>query len=147
MAAPPRAPRPPLLTEEEKRERLEGYFQVPPDYWAYVQYSTHVRYINKEGEFFSGGFVLKNPFDVKPQGGDVEKRFIKLMNGFNKAAREHKEWIVAYEDIEFFYAKGSGIELALQQDLRASAEALNGNIKKVAEYCKKLEKRIARLEG
>ena len=103
--------RAPTLTEAEQREKLAGYVVVPADLMPFVKYGTHVRYIEtaaRGGEYRSGGFVLNNPFDVKPRGAPTEKRFIKIQNGFNKAARDHKEWIVAYEDIEFLYVKGGG---------------------------------------
>jgi hypothetical protein len=138
------------LTEAEQLEKLHGYVVVPKDLWPFVKYSTHVRYIEtaeKGGEFRGGGFVLNNPFDTKVRGSTTEKRFIKLQNGFNKGARDHKEWIAAYEDIEFLYVKGTGVELTLQRDLQTAVTALNANISRLAEYCKKSERRIAELEG
>lgn len=138
------------LTEAEQVEKLRGYVVVHKDYWPNVKYATHVRYVETEakgGEFRGGGFVLNNPFDTKVRGGAEEKRFLKLQNGFSKAARDHREWIVAYEDIAFLYAKGEGVPLTLQHDLQSAATALNANIARLAEFCKKLERRIAELEG
>jgi hypothetical protein len=138
------------LTEAEQIEKLRGYVVVLKDFWPNVKYSTHVRYIETEakgGEFRGGGFILNNPFDTKVRGGTTEKRFMKLQNGFVKSARDHKEWIVAYEDIEFLYVKGAGVELTLQHDLQTAVTALNANIARLAEYCKKLERRVAELGG
>lgn len=137
------------LTEAEQLEKLNGYVSVPRDLWPFVKYSTHVRYIETEargGEFRSGGFILNNPFDIKPRGSAVEKRFFKMQNGFAKAARDHAEWIVAYEDVAFLYAKGAAVELTLQRDIQTAATTLAENVQRVADYSKKLEGRITALE-
>lgn len=143
---PPRPARAAGYTETEQREKLTGYVSVPREFWPFIKYSTHVRYIEKTGEFRSGGFVLKNPFDTKVKGGAGEKRFFKLQNGFNRAARDHKEWILAYEDAEYVYAKGAGVELTVHHDLQTAVKTLNANIKRLADYCKKLERRVGELE-
>ncbi|GFR89307.1 BA71V-C129R [Elysia marginata] len=140
----------PTLTETEQLEKLAGYMVVPKDLWPFIKYPAHVRYIEieaKGGEFRSGGFVLNNPFDTKVRGSTSEKRFIKLQNGFNKTAKDHKEWIAAYEDIEYLYVKGNGAVLTLQRDLQTAVSSLNANIARLAEYSKKLERRIASLES
>jgi len=146
-SAPDRPARAGTLTEAEQKEKLTGYVPVPPDLWPFVKYSTHVRYVVKSGEFRQGGFVLNNPFDTKVQGTAIEKRFIKLQNGFNKSARDYKTWIAAYEDIEYLYVKGTGVELALQRDLQTAATTLSKNIQRLAKYYEELERRIAELEG
>lgn len=138
------------LTEGEQLEKLTGYFVVPKDHWPYVKYATHVRYIetaDRGGEFRSGGFVVVNPFDTKVKGGFTEKRFIKLQNNFNKGSHDHREWIAAYEDIEFLYVKGTGVELTLQRDLQKAVTAINSNLAQLAEYYKKMEHRVKVLEG
>jgi hypothetical protein len=137
------------LTEEEQLAKLTGYVSVPKDFWPFVKYSTHVRYVEtagKGGAFRPGGFILNNPFDTKARGGP-EKRFMKLQNGFNKSDRDYKAWIVAYEDIEYLYVKGTGVELTLQRELQMAVTALNANIARIAEYCKKLERRLAEQGG
>ncbi len=133
------------LTEAEKLTKLEGYVTIPRDFWTSVKPSAHVRYILKTGEFRTGGFIAQNPFDVKPRDSQIEKRFFKLKNGFDR--NNSTEWLAAYEDVEFLYAKASGVELALQQDLQKTATTLNGNIDRLVAYCKKLERRIADLES
>ena len=143
---PDRPARAGTFTEAEQLAKLEGYVVIPKDYWPYVKYSTHVRYTEKTGEFRGGGFILNNPFDTKVKGSATEKRFFKFQNGFNKAANDHKEWIVAYEDVEYLYAKGSAVELTLQRDLQTAVTTLSGNIQRLADYCKKLERRISELE-
>jgi len=128
--------RPITFTETEQREKLIGYVVVHRDYWPFIKYSTHIRYTTtaeKGGKFRSGGFVLNNPFDTKVYGGPNEKRFIKLQNGFNKSGKDYKTWIVAYEDIEYLYAKGAGVELTIQHDLRTAVATLNKNITHLAE--------------
>ena len=142
------APRPPP-TEEEQREKLQGYVVVPKQHWPNISYNTHVRYTEtseRGGVFRTGGFVLKNPFDTKVKGGPVEKRFIKLQNNFNKTTRDHKEWIVAYEDIEYLYVKAKAVELTLQSELQKIARTTASNNKKIMEYIRKIDERLKALE-
>jgi len=146
---PARPARAAPLTEEEQLAKLAGYVAVARAFWPNVKYATHVRYVEtaaRGGEFRGGGFVLRNPFDVKPRGATAEKRFIKLKNGFNSKARDYAEWIVAYEDIEHLFAKGTGAEMTLQQDLQSAVKTLSENLQRMAAYCKKLELRVAGLE-
>ena len=51
-----------------------------------------------------------------------------------------------HSDIAYLYVKGDGADLSLKQDLETAVKGLNQNIQKLAEYCKKLEKRIAAIE-
>jgi hypothetical protein len=150
-AAPTRAT---VLTEAEKADKLRGYVELPRDCWENAKYGTHVRYVTKDGSFRSGGFIVNNPFDTKVRGTAVEKRFFKLKNGFNKAAGGFKEWIVAYEDVEFFYAKPTGVERATHQRLEktlisinATVRTINENASQIAKQYKKLEGRVAALES
>jgi hypothetical protein len=106
-----------------------------------------VRYTAKTGEFRSGGFILSNPVDVKAGSAEATKRYFRLQNGFNRTSRDHLIWTVAYENIEYLYAKASGIELALQLDLKTVATTLDAKIRRLADYTRKLEQRIGELEG
>ena len=144
--APDRSAAAATYTEGEQLEKLEVYLAVPPEFWPFVRYSTHIRYITQAGELRSGGFVAKNPFETKEQGGTTEKRFLKLQNGFNRTAHDYAEWIVAYEDVSFLYVKGDGADLSIKQDLETAVKGLNQNIQRLVDYCKKQERRIADLE-
>jgi hypothetical protein len=143
---PDKAARAHAWTPEEQAEKLSGYLEVPPEYWDQVRYGTHVRYFSKTEGFRPGGFVVKNPFDTKPRGGDVEKRFIKLQNGFNDKARGYQQWVVAYEDTEKIYIKPDAAVLVMMQSLEGVVKGLNDNIRKVAEHSKRLEARLVALE-
>jgi hypothetical protein len=135
------------LTEAEKKEKLKGYVAVPSEHWPNIKYGAHIRYIEKSGEFRGGGFILKNPFDTKVKGTQTEKRFFKMQNGFNPKANSYKSWIVAYENVEYVFVKGNGVELALRHDLQKVTAALSANIKKLLDQAKKMEIRVAALEG
>jgi hypothetical protein len=136
-----------VWTAEEQAEKLNGYLEIPPEYWEHIRYGTHVRYILKTDGFRPGGFVLKNPFDHKPKGGAVEKRFVKLQNGFNDKARDYQQWLVAYEDVAKFYVKTDAGVMVMMQSLEVAVKGLNENIRKLAEHSKKLELRVAGLEA
>lgn len=133
-------------TAEEQAEKLAGYLEVPPDLWEHIRYGTHVRYVTRDNKFRPGGFILKNPFDTKPQGSGEEKRFMKLQNGFSDKARGYAQWIAAYEDLAKVYMKPDAAVLIMVQNLEEGVRGLNENIRKLAEHSKKLEQRLAALE-
>jgi hypothetical protein len=146
---PPRPARAAVLTEDEKREKLVGYLLVPREFWPNVKYGTHVRFIEteaKSGGAFHSAFIAQNPFDTTPRGTTTEKRFFKFQNNFYKNQAGHLEWIVAYEDVEFLYAKGEGAELALQRDLLEVTTKITANANRLAEHIKRLEARVGALE-
>lgn len=136
-----------VWTAEEQAEKLSGYLEVPPEYWDQIRYGTHVRYYTKEGQFRTGGFVLKNPFDSRPQGAAADKRFMKLQNGFVSAAKGYVQWLVAYEDAARIFIKPDATVLLMMASLESAVKGLNENIRKLAAFTRELEKRIAALEG
>ena len=149
-ALPGRPVRAGALTETERAKKLVGYVLVSPEFWPNVKHATHVRYTKKGSEdFLGGGFVVNNPFDTKVQGTETEKRFLKLQNDFNKGGGAHAEWIVAYEDVDSLYAKGTGVELTLQKkaltfqrEVHKAVAALDNNVRILAERYKKLDRRL-----
>lgn len=136
-----------VWTDEEQAEKLSGYLEVQPEFWAQIKYGIHLRYFTKAEGYRPGGFVLRNPFDITPKGSADEKRFIKLQNGFNDKLRGYAQWIVAYEDISKIYIKPDASSLVIINMLETSVKSLNENIRKIAEYCKKFETRITALEA
>ena len=88
---------------------------------------------------------MKNPIDTKPKGGAVEKRFMKLQNGFNDKARGYQQLVVAYDDVVKFYIKPDAAVLVMMQSLESAVKGLNDNIRKLAEHAKKLEARLSAL--
>jgi hypothetical protein len=133
-------------TEGEKVEKLRGYVEVPPEYWEQVRYGTHLRYYTKADGFRPGGFVLKNPFDTAP-GDGAPKRFLKLQNGFSDKVRGYAQWLVAYEDLARIFIKPDAGTLVALQLIELAVKGLNENIRKLAEYSKKLESRLSALEA
>jgi len=135
-----------VWTPEEQAKKLTGYLEVRPEFWEQVRYGTHVRYYTKDGQFRSGGFVQKNPLDTKPHGAPTEKRFIKLHNGFNEKAAGYAAWVAAYEDLERLYLKPDAASMQIIRDLETAVAGLNANIRKLAEYTRGLEARLAAVE-
>ena len=136
-----------VWTAEEQAEKLNGYLEIPPEFWEQIRYGSHVRYFTKAEGFRPGGFVMKNPFDVAPKGTGVEKRFMKLQNGFNDKVRGYMSWVVAYSDATKFYIKPDAAVMVMMQSLEVAVKGLNDNIRKLAEHSKKLEGRVAALEA
>lgn len=134
-------------TEEEIAKKLAGYLEIPPEFWDQVRYGEHVRYFTKKDGFRPGGFVLKNPYDIKPKGAANEKRFIRLQNGFVEKAAGYAVWPVAYEDLERLYVKPNAATSVMMASQEIVTRKLNGNIRKLTEHIKTLELRLAALES
>ena len=135
-----------VWTAEEQAEKLKGYLEIPPEHWDQIRYGTHVRYYTKADGFRSGGFVLRNPFDVAAGDGGPVKRSIKLQTGFVAAAPGYVQWQAAYEDITKIFVKPDAATLVMMDGLEASVRGLNANIRKLLSYSEGLERRLAQLE-
>jgi hypothetical protein len=135
-----------VWTDEEKRERLTGYLEIPAQYWENVRYGAHVRYCTKKDGYKPGGFVVRNPFDTKARGEAAEKRFMKLQNGFNEKAAGYASWLVAYEDLDQVFVKADAPALVAIENVREAAVGLNENIRKLAKHQKRLADRVGALE-
>ncbi len=133
-------------TAEEQAEKLKDYLEVAPEHWEHIRYGAHVRYVTNEGLFRPGGFVKRNPLDMQPRGGPDEKRFMSLQNNYNDKAAGYATWLVAYEDIEKIYVKPDAGTLTVFTDLKAAVHGLNENIRRLAEFAKKLSERVDALE-
>ena len=107
------------LTEDEQREKLVGYANIPKDKWIFLKYGDHIRYINTDGEFNTGGFISSNNIN------DAEKgRRLRLKNSLYKQNAGFSEYMVSYSDIEFLYCKLSASELTLQDDIHMLAKMI-----------------------
>ena len=147
-----------IYSQREQDEKLTGYLEVSPEIWPQIRYGTHIRYYLKTGEFRSGGFVSKNPFDVfisndsiqhpnQPEKLNKEKKtYIKIQNGFNDKLKGYYQWIVSYDDIEKIYIKPDAGVLTMVKTLELVVNGLNENIHKLALSSRMLEKRISQLE-
>lgn len=136
-----------VWTLEEQEEKLKGYLEIPPEFWDLIKHNSHVRYFTKEDGFRPGGFVLQNPFDYTPKGGNNERRAMKFQNGFYPKAPGYAQWIAAYEDVTKFYMKSDASVSMMLQSLEIAIKGLNDNIRKLADHSKKNDARITALES
>jgi len=139
------------FSQREQEEKLTGYLDVNRDVWPQIRYGTHIRYYLKTGEFRTGGFVCKNPFEVtvspdNQPNGEGKKIYIKIQNGFNDKLKGFYQWIVAYDDIDKIYIKPDAGVLTIVHTLESIVNGLNDNIQKLAVTARVMEKRISQLE-
>ena len=149
-----------VWTQSEKNDKLVGYLEIAPELWPSIKCGSHVRYITKDNEFRTGGFILKNPFyykgsidilkptveitGINPEVG--ERIGIRLQNCFNKQSPDYTTWIVAYDDIMKLYLKVDASIRTVVQSLEDIIENININMKKITDYIKKMDERLRKLE-
>jgi hypothetical protein len=142
---------PRTFSQREQEEKLTGYLEVNREVWSQIRYGTHIRYYLKTGEFRTGGFVFKNPFEVtvnsdNQPNNEGKKIYIKIQNGFNDKLKGFYQWIVAYDDIDKIYIKPDAGVLTIIHTLESIVGGLNENIQKLALTARVMEKRITQLE-
>jgi hypothetical protein len=149
---------PRVFSQREQEEKLTGYLEISKEIWPQIRYGTHIRYYLKTGEFRTGGFVSKNPFEVivandsiqhptAPERLNKEKKtYIKIQNGFNDKLKGYYQWIVSYDDIDKIYIKPDAGVLTMIKTLENVVSGLNDNIQKLALSARLLERRISQLE-
>lgn len=133
-------------TPEEQVAKLKGYLEVAPEYWEQIRRDSHVRYITKAGEFRVGGFVMRNPVDSKFDGAEEVKRSMQMQNMPFVKAKNYAMWHVSYAELARVFVKMDAIDRTLIASQQEVVQALNENIRKLAEYAKRLEARLAALE-
>ena len=158
VAEIPTAYTPRVFSQREQDEKLTGYLEISKEIWPQIRYGTHMRYYLKTGEFRTGGFVSKNPFEViisndstqhptAPERLHKEKKtYIKIQNGFNDKLKGYYQWIVSYDDIDKIYIKPDAGVLTMIKTLESVVSDLNDNIQKLADNARLLERRISQLE-
>ena len=146
---------PRVFSQREQEDKLTGYLEIDQEIWPQIRYATHIRYYLKTGEFRTGGFVLKNPFEVVISNDSLQnpktppeklnkdkKKYIKLQNGFNEKLKGYYQWVVSYDDIEKIYIKPDASVLTVIKTLEAIVNGLNNNIEQLAASVRHLEKKI-----
>jgi hypothetical protein len=126
-------------TPEAQKEKLTGYMEIIPKFWENIKPGTHVRYYTKKDGFRPGGFVVRNSFNIKIHDSDVEKKCIKLQNGFDSKSPTYSQWVVAYDDIDKIFVQLSASELMMRYVLEEAVDKLNMNDQKIAEHIKQLK--------
>ena len=146
---------PRVFSQREQEDKLTGYLEIDQETWPQIRYATHIRYYLKTGEFRTGGFVLKNPFEVVISNDSLQnpktppeklnkdkKKYIKLQNGFNEKLKGYYQWVVSYDDIEKIYIKPDAGVLTVIKTLEDIVNGLNNNIEQLAASVRHLEKKI-----
>ena len=146
---------PRVFSQREQEDKLTGYLEIDQEIWPQIRYATHIRYYLKTGEFRTGGFVLKNPFEVIISNDSLQnpktppeklnkdkKKYIKLQNGFNEKLKGYYQWVVSYDDIEKIYIKPDAGVLTVIKTLETIVNGLNTNIEQLAASVRHLEKKI-----
>jgi hypothetical protein len=143
---PPKAYQAKTWSAEEIKEKLKSYVEIPEALWKDVKAGTHVRYYTKKDGYRPGGFVMKNPFDTKPEGSAAMKRFIKFQNGFDTKKEGYSSWLVAYEDLDSLFAKSDVTIVVFNANLEGYITKLNTNVKILDAHIKSLDDRLHALE-
>jgi hypothetical protein len=123
-------------TQEEQKEMLEGYLEIPARHWELLQYSRHVRYYAYDGQgrvaFRTGGFVVRSPYvELDAQGETI--KFLQLQNGFGPKAFR---WKIKYDDLVHVYAKPDAVTMAVRDEIEESLRGLVNNINILAKRMK-----------
>jgi hypothetical protein len=146
LGAPARQP-PRELSPEEQAERLTGYAEVPREYWPDIRANSHIRYYDAAGAFHPGGFVVTNPYDYRPRGEADARRCLRLKSAIAKApGRKFFMWVVPYDEVSRLYYRLEFGALLLSHSIRVSTDVMNANLKKIAQYVRRLDERVTALE-
>jgi hypothetical protein len=136
-----------VYTEAEQLANLHGYIEIPQQYWVNIRYAAHVQYYSHSGGYHPGGFVQRNYQDIQDITTGQEKRVMRLQSSFLEKHRNYQSWVLEYQDIDRIFVKGEAVSLVLLQTIDTTFKGINNNIRKLAEHAKRLDARIAQLEG
>jgi hypothetical protein len=143
---PSRVYKPKVVTEEDQAKLLERFVELPRELWPLLRHGTQVRYVTAEGEFRTGGYVADALVHTKPHDAAEVKDLLAIQTGFDSKGFAPQRWLVAYESIAKLYYKPDASAVALQASIEDVIRKFNAQMRKLAEYTKKLEARLAELE-
>lgn len=147
-----------IWTDEEQKEKTDGFIEIPQEYWSHIRYGSYINYINSENEFKVGGFVLKSEFIYKndtnliyPKIGSIEnndkrKGFQFQSSPYRKNNSKYFVWVVPYEKIKIVFLKTDASIKAIIQSFEIMIENNEKNNNKIINYLKYLENKIKSFE-
>ncbi len=130
-------------TDEQKRDMLKDYVEIPLDLIEYIRYGEYVRYEVVDGTFNPGGLVFKNPMPVV-NGGEA-KKLLQLHAG-KPGAAGYKKWTVAYDQLAHVYIKPNAITRVMMRNIEKVAVLLDRNAATMREYMAELNARLEKIE-
>lgn len=129
-------------TDEQKRDMLTDYVEIPIDLLPYIRYGEYVRYETATA-FNPGGLVLKNPLVLAQ--GTGSKNVLQLHAGKIGAAG-YKKWSIPYDDLRHVYIKPNAITRVMMRNLDRIGASFDLNLKNIRDYLGELNSRLERLE-
>lgn len=150
--SPKRKYYPTSWTPKEQNEKLIGYLEIPSHLWSTIKCGSHIRYVTRDNEFRTGGFVMKNPVSIKDENGmkpsiETENMGMRLQNFFNRKSPDYTTWLISYNDTLKIYLKVDASIQIIVQSLENTIENININMKKITDHIKNMDDKIRRLEN
>lgn len=131
-----------IYTEEEIKEKLEGYIKVPRSQYQNLRHNNHIRYFKIDGSFNGGGFV-NMPF---VEGKKEDKGYMQLKsNLFN--SKKGLVWMVDYDNVKELYVQTSPDLKFFKKELEKRDQDVKEGFEKIAMHLKKIYSRIKKLEA
>ena len=91
-----------IITDNERAELLKEYKEISKDKWDQIPARTHMRYLRKDGNFRSGGYVIAH---YVKKNGDTNQKKIHLSSSPNYY--NATKWYVILDHIEKIWIKQS----------------------------------------
>lgn len=134
---------PRVWSQEEQAAKLNGYLEVPHEFWDQIKYGTHIRYYSKTEGFRPGGFVVRNPVEVKKDDGSIVSS-LKLQNGFNAKDKGYLSWFVVYDSVSKIFIKPDAAVSVALHSLQEVVKGLNENMRKMADEIMYLKSKLSK---
>lgn len=127
-------------SEQEKKKKLAGYVEVPPDRWQSLPIRSHIRYEINTGEFRPGGFIQNR----WTKDGNIP--MLHLENGFDSRKPGYRKWPVAFGDVKTIWTRPGDLEGAGSGSTSSTASTPTASPDLTARVAE-IEARIGRLEA
>lgn len=136
-----------VYSPEDQAKLLAGYMEVPRMHWPFIEFGTGIRYYlrNEETnaeEFKYGGYVSLNTIPSSGADGNDQHTIWVCSSPSGNAAR----WRLSLDRITRIFIRPNASSLVLIDSIKTLTTNIDGNIKKLAEYAKRLEERVTTLE-
>lgn len=122
-------------SNDEIKELLDGYNEVPRSAWGQIPVGSHIRYFKTDGKFVRGGFVINH-------WAKDGKDFIHLSNNTKTTAPKYAAWPVAHESVKRIFKKPDPQSKIEVDTMRNKTLEIITQINKLVSAIKKLQQRV-----
>lgn len=124
-----------VYSDDEVERMLEGYVEIPREFWGDLAYNRHVRYFEtpEAGGGFKSGYVGRGRVDAKdPETGELTPG-LQLKSMMFRTAHNYIQWRVPHANVHSLFARMDAMARLSRHNLEVTISRLNKRIRRLQQ--------------